>query len=84
MVLITQRAGHQREKAMTNTIDTPAATMPDTITAEGKTFYRTKYKGTSLPACPFGPGHTTHEYWIEVNDDRLRLYAISPTQFWID
>ncbi|WP_139834146.1 hypothetical protein [Marivita cryptomonadis] len=69
---------------MTNTIDTLAANMPDTITAEGKTFYRTKYTGTSLPACPFGPGHTTHEYWIGTDDDSLRLYAISPTQFWID
>jgi hypothetical protein len=84
MVLSQPRTVGQTDKTMTKTIHTPTAEMPDTIVADGRTFYRTKYKGTSLPACPFGPGHSTHEYWIAPDDDSLRLYAISPSQFWID
>lgn len=73
---------------MTTTIHTPASEMPDTITGtDGRIYYRTRYTGTTLPACRFGEGHTSHEYWAfeeSYAEDTFRLHAITATQFWLD
>ena len=73
---------------MTIAIQTPANEMPATITGtDGRTYYQTRHTGTTLPACPFGEGHTSYEYWAfeeGCEEDTFRLHAISPTQFWLD
>ncbi|OYX52708.1 MAG: hypothetical protein B7Y97_00795 [Sphingomonas sp. 32-66-10] len=62
--------------------------MPKTITTPaGVTYYRTRYIGeTTEGARQHGiePGWTTYEYWIRPGDDSRRLYAINPTQFWLE
>lgn len=69
-------------------IATPTHRMPESIVGpDGLTYYRTGYTGTTLPACPFGAGHTSHEYWSPVDgyeEDTFRLQAITATQFWLD
>ncbi|MFV0411292.1 MAG: hypothetical protein ACK5LJ_16815 [Paracoccus sp. (in: a-proteobacteria)] len=73
---------------MTTTIHIPATEMPDAITGtDGRTYYRAGSTGTTLPACRFGKGHTSHEYWASeegYEEDTFRLHAISATQFWLD
>ncbi|MBN8633215.1 MAG: hypothetical protein J0L76_20465 [Rhodobacterales bacterium] len=73
---------------MTTTIHTPATEMPETIIGtDGRTYHRTRYTGTTLPACRFGEGHTSHEYWAfeeGYEEDTFRLHAITATQFWLD
>jgi len=73
---------------MTRTIHTPAKNMPETIKGQdGRTYHRTGYTGTTLSACTFGEGHTSHEYWAQVDgfeEDTFRLHAITATQFWLD
>lgn len=67
-----------------------AADMPQTITADGQVFYRTRYTGTTLPGAqryfkrPVPAGTPTFEYWHRERGDAVRLQAISPTEFWID
>lgn len=62
--------------------------MPESIKAsDGRTYYRTRYTGTTLSACPFGEGHTSHEYWAfeeGCEEDAFRLHAITATQYWLD
>ena len=65
---------------------TPAPTMPDTITANGKTYYKTGHTGTALePARRHGiePGETTHEYWMNMKDAE-RLHAADATRWFLD
>jgi len=73
---------------MTSTTHTPASDMPDSITGEdGRTYFRTRHTGTTLTACRFGSGHTSHEYWaVEEGyaEDTFRLHAITATAFWLD
>ena len=73
---------------MSTPIHTPADQMPRTIVGkDGHTYHRTGYTGTTLPACKFGAGHTSHEYWADVEgyaEDTFRLHAITATQFWLD
>ena len=68
---------------MTRTIHTPKNQMPDAIIVDGNTYYRTGYTGTTLPACGFGEGHTSYEYWLD-GEDACRVHAITATQFWLD
>ena len=73
---------------MTDIIRTfPPERMPMTITTpEGVTYYRTEYTGVTIEGARrhgIEPGWTTYEYWISPGDDSRRLYAISPTQFWL-
>jgi hypothetical protein len=58
--------------------------MPDLINHAGIDFWRTRWTGTTLDRCPFGPDLPCFEYWAEGYGDAVRLYAISPTQFWSD
>jgi len=73
---------------MTTMINTRASEMPEAITGtDGRTYHRTRYTGTTLPACRFGEGHTSHEYWAfeeGYEEDTFRLHAITATQFWLD
>jgi hypothetical protein len=72
---------------MTATTHIARNDMPMSIEANGLTYFKTGYTGTTLPACKFGAGHTSHEYWAEVDgyeEDTFRLHAISPTEFWLD
>ncbi len=73
---------------MATTINTHASHMPDTIVGQdGRTYYRTRHTGTTLPTCRFGAGHTCHEYWAYEEgheEDTFRLQAITATQFWLD
>jgi hypothetical protein len=73
---------------MIDKIHTPKEQMPETIDgADGRTYYRTRYTGETLTACPFGAGHTSFEYWGFVDghaEDSFRLHAITATQFWLD
>lgn len=74
---------------MTDIIRTfPPERMPRTITTpEGVTYYRTGHTGLTIEgARQYGiePGWTTYEYWIGPGDDSRRLYAISPTRFWLE
>ena len=73
---------------MTATAHTPASEMPETILGtDGRTYFRTRFTGTTLRACRFGEGHTSHEYWAFEEDhaeDTFRLHAITATQFWLD
>lgn len=66
----------------------PADQMPNTITGtDGETYHRTRYTGTTIEgARQYGiePGRTTYEYWISPDDDSRRLYAVSPTECWLD
>lgn len=73
---------------MTATTHTPAREMPETILGpDGRTYFRTRFTGTTLRACRFGEGHTSHEYWAFEEghaEDTFRLHAITATQFWLD
>lgn len=73
---------------MSKTIHIPSSEMPDAITGtDDRTYYRTRYTGTTLPGCRFGEGHTCHEYWAFEEgyaEDTFRLQAITATQFWLD
>jgi len=57
--------------------------MPIVIKTDGRSYFRTGLLGKTLSACPFGAGHTSHEYHAE-GGDTYRLHAISPTEFWLD
>lgn len=62
--------------------------MPASITTpEGETYHATGYTGTALEAARrhgIEPGETTHEYWIEPDDDSRRLHAASPSRWFLD
>lgn len=60
--------------------------MPNTIIANGERFFRTQHEGHTLQACPLrvAVGTKTYEYWHADKGDAVRIYAVSPTQFWVD
>jgi hypothetical protein len=58
-------------------------TMPREITHNGTRYVLTRYTGTTLPACEFGAGLKSYEYWADDNDAQ-RLHAVSPKQYWVD